>query len=283
MRTQSIPQAIIDRAERIVVKVGSETIIKGGEIDKEWLEAFAKDIAVLKRRGKDVFVVTSGAIALGRGVLKIDPRIPTKDLPLRTQQIASTVGQPRLMWAYYQACGNVDLIPQQLLLTSDILQNEQQLANLKNTVLSQADDCGEFRKLLPVFNEDDALVTDEIKFGDNDGLGAIVTEITQSGLYIIFSKPEGLFTDDPERNPKAEFVSFVPDVRAAFRLANDNLNGLSRGGMTSKLEAARRANESGAYAIIAKGQGIPHCLKNLIDGTEGFRSTVCAPIATAHP
>ncbi len=278
MRTQLTPKDIIDNSKRIVIKIGTESIIKNGKVDVEWLNAFAEDIAILKTRKKEVFVVTSGAIGLARGILDIDPKITTKDLPLRIQQKASTVGQIALMAAYWQAFSHVGLMPQQILLTGDVVENQKQILNLRNTCLTDESDCKEFLNLVPVMNEDDALATEEITFGDNDGLGAIATKLLNADLYILFSKLEGLFTDNPHLNPDARHIPFAPDKDEAFRYVNDDINGISRGGMKSKVTAAFNAAAEGAYAVLAKGQNVIHCLRHLVDGNSTYRSTVFAPL-----
>lgn len=277
MHTQLTPKDIIDNSKRIVIKIGTETILKDGKIDLEWLNAFAEDIAELKKQDKEIFVVTSGAIGLGRGVLNLNPTIPTKDIPLRIQQKASTVGQTRLMQAYSLAFEKVGLIDQQILLTKDIVDNDKQLLNLRSTCLSENEDCGILRQLVPVINEDDALATDEITFGDNDQLGAMVTRLLGADLYILLSKQSGLFTDNPAINPKAIHLPIAPDEETANGYANDDLNGVSRGGMKSKLKAAFKAALTGAHVIMAKGQGITHCLRALASNDHIYKSTIFIP------
>jgi len=273
-----MPKDIIDSSKRIVIKIGTESIIKDGKVDIEWLNAFAEDIADLKAKGKEVFVVTSGAIGLGRGLLNIDPSIPTKDLPVRIQQKLATTGQIDLMFAYSQAFARAGLRPQQVLLTADVVENQKQILNLRNTCLTDETDSAEFLSLVPVMNEDDALATEEITFGDNDGLGAIVTKLLNADLYILFSKLEGLYTDNPHINPDARHISYASDKDEALSYVNDDINGISRGGMKSKVTAAFNAAAEGAHAILAKGQNVIHCLRHLVDGNPTYKSTVFAPL-----
>lgn len=263
MRTQLTPKDIIDNSKRIVIKLGTETIIKDGKVDFEWLNAFAEDIADLKKQGKEVFVVTSGAIGLGRGLMNVDPTIPTKNLPLRIQQKLATTGQIDLILAYRQAFDLVGLRAQQVLLAADVVEKEKQILNLKNTCFTDETDSQEFLSLVPVINENDALATEEITFGDNDNLGATVTALLNADTYIILSKQEGLYTDNPAINPNARHFAYSPSEEEAYSYVNDDINGISRGGMKSKLKAAFNARAAGAYVIMAKGQGVIHCVRQL--------------------
>lgn len=274
-------QQALTNARRIVVKIGTESIISNGNVAMTWLMNLAEDVALLKSFGKEVILVSSGAIGLGRGEtgLHIDPSIPTKDLPLRTQQIASTIGQTRLMAAYRQALSHYGLIEQQILITRDVVDNDVQVANLRAACLQQDGDDVYMMARVPVINEDDALATEEITFGDNDGLSATVTELFQADLLTILSKQKGLFTDNPDINPHATLIPYVPDVSSVMGLANDHLNGLSRGGMVSKLRATYQAAASGATVILAQGMGEHHPLARLLRGDPTFPSTVFAPIA----
>jgi glutamate 5-kinase len=126
-------------------------------------------------------------------------------------------------------------------------------------------------------NENDALATEEITFGDNDQLGAMVTGLLKADLYILLSKQEGLFTDNPASNPTAKHLPIAPSEEIANGFINDDLNGISRGGMKSKLKASFNAAASGAHVIMARGQGIIHCLRNLASNDPTYRSTVFLP------
>jgi glutamate 5-kinase len=282
MRTKLVPKDIIDKSKRIVIKVGTESITKDGKVDFEWLNAFAEDIAILKSKGKEVFVVTSGAIALGRGLLNIDPTIPTKNLPVRIQQKLATAGQIDLMAAYSQAFAKAGLRPQQVLLTADVVENQKQIQNLRNTCLTDPSDDAYFQSLVPVMNEDDALATEEITFGDNDGLGAIVTRLLNADLYILFSKLTGLFTDNPAKNPNARHIPYITDEVEANRYVNDDINGISRGGMKTKVMACFNAVANGAIAILAQAQNVPHCLFKLMTGEPDYKSTVFSSAQQVH-
>lgn len=278
MDTKLTPRDIIDSSKRIVIKIGTESLIKDGQVDTEWVDAFIEDVINLRKQEKEIFVVTSGAIGLARGLAGIPAHIPTKDLPLDEQQKLSTVGQIALMQAYWLPLQKHGFFPQQILLTSDVVDNKKQVQNLRNTAWLKAGSYPFFEKIIPFFNEDDALATEEITFGDNDGLGAIVTKLLEADAYILLSKEDGLLTDNPKKNPNARLIPFVADASEAFRFANDDINGLSRGGMRSKLKAAFNASAAGAHVILAKGQGVIHCLRKLSGNEDGYQSTVFAPL-----
>lgn len=269
---------ILKQAKRIVIKIGTESIIQGGHVHKEWLAALADDIAALKSTGKEVFIVSSGAIGLGRGILKIDPRIATKDLSMDIKQKAACAGQPLLMLAYIKALAKLNLIATQILITRDVPDNPKQVANLRNVFLTKADDSDTIKSLVPIINEDDALATEEITFGDNDGLAAVVAKIVDADALVLLSKEDGLMTDNPNKNPNAKLIPFVPDVREAFQYVNDDINGLSRGGKRSKLMATQVANEAGIPVILARGQYAYNPLRHLILEDGNFPSTVFAPL-----
>lgn len=274
---QTAPK-ILEDAKRIVIKIGTESIISNGKVDTLWLLALAADVAVLKSQGKQVFIVSSGAIGLGRGSLNIHPDIPTKDLPLRVQQVASCEGQPLLMDAYRDSLGQFGLRAPQILLTRDMVDNPQQVQNLLNVLLNHDDDVlPSMRSGVPIINENDALATEDITFGDNDGLAAIVAKLVGADALVLLSKETGLYTDNPNKNADAKFLPYVPDVRRAFEFAHDDLNGFSRGGMNSKLKAAQMATDAGIPVILARGMGVSHAVGQLMDAQSGFQSTVFAP------
>ncbi|MBP9050089.1 MAG: glutamate 5-kinase [Alphaproteobacteria bacterium] len=282
------PQAILGSSQRIVLKIGTETIIKNGSVHTEWLNSFAEGIAALKQRGKEVIVVTSGAIGLGRGKLDIDPTVATKDLPMPVRQQAAMVGQTSLMLAFSQALERQDLLVGQVLLTADVTEHFEQVANLRNACLSSLDKSLSPR-VIPVVNENDTIATSEIAYGDNDRLGAIVANLLDADTFVLFSDVDGLYNDNPKRNPAARFIPHVEHLGIVWQYANDDLDGISRGGMMSKLRAIEHATlqrrsyvsgkppfKQGATSIIAKGKDSIGCLQALMssDGEETTRCTV---------
>lgn len=264
-------QDILSNAQRIVVKIGTETITKNGQIDTEFLTALAEDVAVLKAQGKEVFIVTSGAIALGRVPLKINPQTPTSDLPMDVKQKASGVGQIILINSFLQAFMQQDLLAQQILLAKDDIDNPERLQNLRQASYICEYNGSQVHNIVPIYNEDDALVTKEISFGDNDGLGAHLAVALKADAYIMLSDIDGLheknpkFCADGEHNP---LIPHVVDLQAAFSHANDNLNGLSKGGMQSKGNASRITTEARIPALITLGKNNPHVLAKLASGQQ---------------
>lgn len=282
------PQAILGSSRRIVLKIGTETIIKDGGVHAEWLDSFAEGIAALKQQEKEVIVVTSGAIGLGRGKLGIDPTIATKDLPMPVKQQAAMVGQTSLMLAFSQALERQDLLVGQVLLTADVTEHFEQVANLRNACLSSLDQSLSPR-VIPVVNENDTIATSEIAYGDNDKLGAIVTNILEADTFVLFSDVDGLYNDNPKTNPAASLISNVVYLNTVWKYAHDDLDGLSRGGMTSKLKAiefvgmprrgAGGCTKRGATAILARGKDSIGCLQALMSSNdkETARCTVFMP------
>ncbi|MFA7275188.1 MAG: glutamate 5-kinase [Pseudobdellovibrionaceae bacterium] len=269
------PQDILSRSERLVIKIGTETLIKDGAVNMPWLEALAEDIAFLKKEGKEVVVVTSGAIGLGRSILGIDPMIPTKNLSIEDQQQASIHGQPLLAMAYIQAFGKFGLKAPQILITKDVTEHPEQLQLLKNAALPHAATLPSLANSVPVINENDAIAIDEIKFGDNDKLSAIITGIIEADTLIHLSDVDGFYTDNPKKNENAQFIPHVTDLTGAFSCAHDDLNGMSRGGMKGRLEAIQIATDACARVILTLGKDTPHCIRNLYDGKQ--RGSVFSP------
>lgn len=282
------PQAILGSSRRIVLKIGTETIIKDGRVHTEWLNSFAEGIAALKQQEKEVIVVTSGAIGLGRGKLGIDPTIATKDLPMPVKQQAAMVGQTSLMLAFSQALERQDLLVGQVLLTADVTEHFEQVANLRNACLSSLDQSLSPR-VIPVVNENDTIATSEIAYGDNDRLGAIVTNLLDADTFVLFSDIDGLYDDNPKKNPAARFIPHVNHLGTVWRYASDDMDGISRGGMMSKLRAielvgkprwgAGGCTKRGATAILARGKDSIGCLQALMSSSdeETARCTVFMP------
>lgn len=289
------PQAILGSSRRIVLKIGTETIIKDGRVHTEWLNSFAEGIAALKQQEKEVIVVTSGAIGLGRGKLGIDPTIATKDLPMPVKQQAAMVGQTSLMLAFSQALERQDLLVGQVLLTANVTEHFEQVANLRNACLSSLDKSLSPR-VIPVVNENDTIATSEIAYGDNDRLGAIVTNLLDADTFVLFSDIDGLYDDNPKRNPSARFIPHVEHLNTVWLYANDDMDGISRGGMMSKLRAIGdtilpRRNHvhgghphvKGATAILARGKDSIGCLQALMsdNGEKTARCTIFTPTPLA--
>nr|WP_249200227.1 glutamate 5-kinase [Thetidibacter halocola] len=259
-------------ARRIVVKIGSALLVDraSGRLREDWLHALAEDVVALKARGADVVLVSSGSIALGRGVL----RLPPTPLPLEQSQAAASVGQIRLARAYEEALAPHGITTGQVLVTLEDSADRRRYLNSRatlETLLSFG--------VVPIVNENDTVATDEIRYGDNDRLAAQVAATVGADLLVLLSDVDGLYTANPNTDPDARHLPLIdaitPEIEA---MAGDAGSGLSKGGMKTKVMAARTATASGCAMLI--GQGAPlHALKAL---AEGARSTLFTPLLDPH-
>ncbi|HEY4136605.1 MAG TPA: glutamate 5-kinase [Alphaproteobacteria bacterium] len=234
--------------KRIVVKVGSALMAdeEKGAVRAAWLANLAEEIAKLKAQGRDVVMVSSGAIAVGRRHLGLKPG----KLPLEEKQAAAATGQIRLAHAYQEALARHDITVAQVLLTLDDTEERRRYLNARNTIDT-------LLKLgaVPVINENDTVATNEIRFGDNDRLAARVAAMISADTLVLLSTIDGLYTADPNVDPSA---TFIPEVREITReisgMAGDALPGYSSGGMVTKLVAAEIAMSAGCRMVIADGR-----------------------------
>lgn len=235
------------RARRVVVKVGSSLLVdESGRLHRNWLEGLAQDIADLRARGCDVVLVSSGAIALGRTPLGLGPG----DLKLEDSQAAAATGQIRLAHAWQAALETHRLTVALILLTSTDTEVRRRYLNARNTFAALLE-----RGAIPVVNENDTVATDEIRFGDNDRLAARVAAMLGADALILLSDVDGLYTGDPRRQRDVRFLDrltrITPEIEA---MAGAEGTGLSRGGMVTKLKAARIALQAGCSMAIANGR-----------------------------
>jgi glutamate 5-kinase len=257
-------------AKRVVVKVGSALLVDGekGRLNRTWLEGFAADIAHLRRRGQDVILVSSGAIALGRRHLGLS----SGKLKLEESQAAAAVGQIRLAHAYKEILEAHEITVAQILLTLGDTEQRRRYLNARgtlNTLLSLG--------AVPVINENDTVATAEIRYGDNDRLAARVAQMTGADCLILLSDIDGLYTANPQGNPQAELISRVLDITPAIEaMAGGATSGLGTGGMQTKIAAAKIAVGAGCHLCIAKG-ATQHPLKRI---EEGARCTWFVPSST---
>jgi glutamate 5-kinase len=255
-------------AQRVVVKIGSALVVdqKQAAPRAAWLHSVAADIESLRRRGTEIIVVSSGAIALARRTLGLTQ----KRLKLEEKQAAAAVGQIRLAQAWAQALSACGLTAAQLLLTLDDTEDRRRYLNARAT-LSTLLSLG----CIPVINENDTVATAEIRFGDNDRLAARVAEMVQADQLILLSDIDGLYTADPRRNPDATHIPLVdtitPDIEA---MGGEPPPGYSSGGMRTKLVAARIATQAGCAMAIAIGN-VEHPLQSL---QQGARCTWFLPV-----
>jgi glutamate 5-kinase len=233
---------------RIVVKVGSALLVDSptGQIDSHWLASLADDIAALARDGCDVLVVSSGAIALGRGALGV-PRGPLK---LEEAQAAAAVGQVRLASAWSGCLARHGLTAAQILLTLGDTEERRRYLNARATLATLLK-----LRAVPVINENDTVATAEIRYGDNDRLAARVAAMVGADCLVLLSDIDGLYTAPPAEDPAAEFVPHVAAITPAIEaMAGAAGSELSRGGMKTKVEAGKIATAAGAAMVIASGR-----------------------------
>ncbi|MDX7951986.1 glutamate 5-kinase [Lichenihabitans sp. Uapishka_5] len=244
---------------RIVIKVGSSLLVDraAGEAKRAWLEALCDDVAALHRDGADVMVVSSGAIALGRTVL----RYPAGTLKLEDSQAAAAVGQIALSRLWAEALGARGMTAGQVLVTLGDTEERRRYLNARATLgrlLAQ--------RAVPIINENDTVATSEIRYGDNDRLAARVATMASADLLILLSDIDGLYTAPPHLDPAATLIPVVERIDAAVEaMAGGAASELSRGGMRTKVEAGKIATAGGTHMVIADGR-VPHPVARIRDG-----------------
>ncbi len=244
---------ILRQKKRIVIKVGTTTITyeETGNINLEKLEKFVRILINLRNKGKEVIVVSSGAVGVGRAALGLDKRPDTE----AAKQACAAVGQARLMMIYEKLFNEYSQLTAQVLLTKESVTNEECRKNAKRTF----DEL--FRmNVVPIVNENDAISVDELaygNFGDNDTLAANVAELVKADLLILMSDIEGLYTDDPKQNPHARFIHTVVKIDEKLEnMAKGSSSDFGTGGMSTKVNAAKIVTGSGADMVIASGDNI---------------------------
>ncbi len=245
---------------RLTVKIGSATIVDGatGRVRTEWLAALAEDLAALHKQGVSVVVVSSGAIALGRGLLGLS----AVNLTLEQQQAAASAGQIALSQAWAESLGRHGIVTGQILITPNITEERRYFLNARTTITTLLG-----LGAIPIINENDSVATQEIRYGDNDRLSARVATMIEADCLILLSDIDGLYTAPPARDPEARHIPFVPAITGEIEdMAGGAASHLSRGGMTTKIEAGKIATQAGTAMIIAKGTPL-HPLKALTEGS----------------
>ncbi len=254
-------EAIKDK-KRVVIKIGSSSLThpETGGIDYNRLEVLVRELCNIRNSGKDVVLVSSGAIPVGQRVLHIKDAKQS----IAVKQACASVGQARLMMVYQKIFAEYNQVCSQVLMTKDTITNDLNRFNTHNT----------FQELLslgviPIVNENDTVSTFEIKFGDNDTLSAIVASLIDADLLILLSDIDGLYSDNPRTNPDAEFISLVEKIDDSIMEMGKSETGSSvgTGGMNTKIHAAQIATKSGADMIIANSEDI-HILHRIMDGRE---------------
>ncbi|AJI22294.1 glutamate 5-kinase [Priestia megaterium] len=254
----------LQNSKRIVVKVGTSTLTyDNGDINLARIEKLACVLSDLMNAGKEVVLVTSGAVQVGVKKLKLKEK-PTS---IREKQAAASVGQCELMHIYSKFFGEYSHIVGQVLLTKDVIEDEHVRNNVVNTFEKLIED-----KVIPIVNENDTVAIDEIenivRFGDNDNLSAIVSVLIHADLLVILSDIDGFFDSDPTKNPNSKLMKVIDGITPELEnFAGDSGTDVGTGGMVTKLTAAKTATSAGVSLILANGKE-PSILRDIIEGQE---------------
>lgn len=257
----NLREAIADK-KRIVIKIGSSSLRhkETGDFDYTKMEVLVREICDLRNRGKEVVLVSSGAIAAGKTAIRNIP----DDNPLAVKQACSAIGQARLMMVYQKLFSEYNHLAAQILMTKNTIVDNLNRFNAQNTF-------SELLKLgaIPIVNENDTISTFEIEFGDNDTLSAIVAALIGADLLILLSDIDGLYTDNPRNNPDAKFIPVVEKLDDSIMSMGKAETGSSvgTGGMSTKLIAAKIATMSGSDMIIANSEDV-RIIHRIMDGRD---------------
>ncbi len=245
-------------ARRLVIKIGSALLVdRATGLRTDWLRALAEDVVAAKARGADVILVSSGSIALGRGVLGW----PTGDLALEQSQAAAAVGQIRLARAYEEFLAPHGIATGQILVTLEDTADRRRYLNSRATMETLL-----ARGVVPIVNENDTVATDEIRFGDNDRLAAQIAVTIGADQLVLLSDVDGFYTANPKEDPTARRFDVVDRITPEIEsMAGDPVSGLSKGGMKTKLMAAKTAVAGGCAMVIMEGS-VPRPLRALAEG-----------------
>lgn len=229
--------------KRAVIKVGSALIAPDGKgCSDKYIQAIANFINVCQQNGQEVILVSSGGVAAGRSLIKHGSPIPS----VTAKQAMASVGQMKMM-ATWQS--HINAPCSQLLITHDDLKDRQRYINIKNTLRTLLDN-----NVLPIFNENDTVATEELKVGDNDNLAALVALVSEADALFILSDIDGVFESDPRVNPQAKMLNDIPEITdEIYAMAGVTRNAIATGGMKTKIQAAEKAVENGITTYIVNG------------------------------
>jgi glutamate 5-kinase len=246
--------------KKIVIKIGTSSLTHAnGRINFERIEKLTMVLSDLRKGGKNVILVTSGAIAVGASKIGLTER-PTK---LAEKQALAAIGQAELIKIYDEAFSKYSQISAQVLLTKDGVMNPIRRYNAKNTLNTLM-----HMQIIPIINENDTVSTDEIEFGDNDTLSAHVASLTDADLLIILSDIDGLYNGDPRKDTNATIISKVNEITPEIEeVAGTTNSAFAKGGMATKISAGKICNKAGIDMIIAKGED-PAILFDLLEGKD---------------
>ncbi|MBR6205373.1 MAG: glutamate 5-kinase [Candidatus Methanomethylophilaceae archaeon] len=237
---------LLGDVRRVVVKIGTTSLIKDGAVSKEFMDSVAEQVFRLREEGRQVLIVTSGAIGIGLKAMGAKPK--PNEMPIR--QAAASVGQSILMQRWSESFQRYGILVAQILMTFDVYSDRDSANNLNNTVESLLDN-----SVVPIFNENDAVCINEIKFGDNDTLSAIVASRTDSDLLVILSDIDGLYDSNPSENRDARFIPVVHRIDDSIKaMAGGTSSGFGTGGMKTKIDAAEICRDARCNMIIASSK-----------------------------
>jgi glutamate 5-kinase len=252
-------QQMLRIAKRIVIKIGTSSLTdKQGKIDSQKISGLTHQIAKLSQEGKQMILVTSGAVGAGLGKLGLGQK--PASIP-QTQALAA-IGQGILMQNYEKLFHQYDLTVAQILLTKDDFSQRERYLNARNTILALLE-----YQVIPIINENDTIAVEEIRFGDNDTLASLVSGLLSADLLIILSDVKGFYTNDPQTDPRAQLIPVIEDMTdEIIASAGDAGSKFASGGMITKLQAAAIANAQGIPMVLAKSDE-PQILKKISNGT----------------
>jgi len=244
------------KTRRLVFKVGTNILFEKDGLSRNRLKVLARQTATLKKAGKEVLIVSSGAIGAGFTKLGFSARPHS----LKLKQACAAVGQVSLMAAWEKALADVGLLGAQILISADDLADRTRFLNAKNTLLALLE-----HGVVPIINENDTVAVEELKFGENDTLGALVAGLVEADLFINLTDIDGLYSADPRQNPEARLISEVEQVTPSVLASCGGGGPLGSGGMYTKVRAAKRLAELGMASLVAGG-GIRDILLKIIEG-----------------
>ncbi len=252
----------IYHSKRIVVKIGSSLLIHNNKFNSKWLNSFIEDIIFLRKKNIEIIIVASGAVSLGKKYLNYD----NNKLRIHEKQACAACGQVILMNSFKKEFERKNLSVAQILLTYSDTEDRRKSLNSRETILELLK-----LKTIPVINENDSVATEELKFGDNDRLAARVSQIIGANTLILLSDVDGLYTENPKKNPKAKLITEVKKLnKTIFKMASEETNTYGTGGMYTKLLASEIAANSGCNTIICQGNK-KNPIKNFLKKSEGTK------------
>ncbi len=240
-------QTLFDKARRVVVKVGSAVLTSGNGMNLEVINNLAREISFLHNTGREVILVSSGAVAAGRKKISLPD---TVEINLKEKQALAAIGQSSLMHLYDNAFLQHEKNIAQILLTHSDLANRDRYLNVRNTILTL------FKLgVIPIINENDTVSVEELRFGDNDNLGALITNLTEADMFICLTDVVGLYNGNPAKDPKAQPIYTITEVTSEIEAMAGNVkSSLGTGGMHSKILAAKKVSAGGGSSFIGPGR-----------------------------